>query len=224
MGPQEVGCFSRALGCDRDQMRTFDLTLGRELDHLILRGIDLVLIGGSGDYSVAEGGPWWPATEKSMQLLHDANRPLFASCWGFQAMSRALGGQVVTDLSRAEIGTISVTLNTPALDDPVFSAVPREMLVQSGHQDIVDRIPADAVCLASSDRVVNEAMTFPGRPIYATQFHPELTREDFVQRIITYPQYIETTTGIGLEEFIAGCRDTPESNSLLRRFIDVVFS
>jgi len=223
MRSQEVTCFCQALGCEPTRMETFDLTSGEQLSRPLLDEFDVVLIGGSGDYSVAEGGPWWPAAETSMQLLYDTAKPTFASCWGFQALARALGGYVVTDLSRAEVGTITVTLNEPAFDDPVFAAAPREMLVQSGHQDIVDRIPEDAVCLVSSDRVANEAMTFPGRPIYATQFHPELTRAHLVQRIITYPQYIEKTVEVGLDEFIAGFRETPECNLLLRRFVDVVF-
>jgi len=171
---------------------------------------------------VAAGGPWWPSASENMILLYDISKPTFASCWGFQALARALGGKVVTDLSRAEVGTIEVSGTRAASDDPVFGPAPSQIDVQSGHQDIVERLPDDAVCLASSDRVINQAMTFPGKPIYATQFHPELDRQSLIERIEAYPQYVKNITGLTVEEFIDQCRESPHSVALLRRFVRLI--
>lgn len=219
MKAQEVECFRSTLQCDGSQISIFDLTTGDHFTRAQLNKYDLVLIGGSGDYSVAEGGPWWSAAAENMKTLHSLSKPSFCSCWGFQAMAQALGGLVVTDLSRAEVGTIKVSMTAEAQDDPVFGVAPAVMEVQSGHQDIVERLPSDAICLASSDRVANQALKFRGKPIYGTQFHPELNRQALIERIEAYPQYVEKIAGQTVETFIASCHETPDSAQLLRRFV-----
>ena len=221
---QEVSCFSEALPCAESQITVTDLIGGPVLDERALAQVDVVLLGGSGDFSVAEGGPWWDAAADTLRLLHQTSKPTFASCWGFQALAQALGGHVVTDLNRAELGTISVQLTEDAIDDPVFGPLEPSIDVQMGHQDIVERLPSDAVCLASSDHVTNEALTFRGKPIYGTQFHPELSRQRLIERVVAYPQYIKRIAGMELDEFVASCGDTPRATTLLRRFIDHVFA
>jgi GMP synthase (glutamine-hydrolysing) len=222
MREQEVGCFARALGCATSQIRVQDLLSGvpsrRQLD-----AVDMVLLGGSGDYSVAEGGDWFEVAMESMRELYDLHKPTFASCWGFQAMARAMGGEVVTDISRAELGTLSVFLTPDGKQDAVFQGLGDTFLAQMGHQDIVDRLPDDAIRLASTDRVENQAFRFAGKPIYCTQFHPELNRKALLERVRAYPQYIERISGISLDEFTARSSDTPKSERLLSRFVRHVF-
>ncbi len=43
---------------------------------------DFVLLGGSGDYSAAEGGEWLPPAVQAMRELYDFGGPAFAFCWG----------------------------------------------------------------------------------------------------------------------------------------------
>ena len=59
-----------------------------------------------------------------------------------------------------------------------------------------------------------------GRPIYCTQFHPELDRAAMLERVIAYPEYIARIARISFDEFIQNVRETPEANSLLRRFVE----
>ena len=106
---QEVDCFSDSLKCDPAQITVFDLISGCPTTEYLSR-FDVVLLGGSGDYSVAEGGEWLPPALQAMRELYDMGIPTFASCWGFQAMAAALGGEVITDMSRAELGTVEVFL------------------------------------------------------------------------------------------------------------------
>ena len=223
MRGHEVRCFARALGCSIDQIRVFDLLSGvptpRQLDQ-----VDMALLGGSGDYSVAEGGPWLHRALETMRELVAFSKPTFASCWGFQAMARALGGEVVTDLSRAEVGTIFVSTTAAGQQDPIFGPLGKRFPAQMGHQDIVDRLPEGAVLLASSERVENQAFRLRDKPIYCTQFHSELGRDDLLQRVQAYPQYIERIVGIPFDEFVALCYESPETDSLLRRFVDYVFT
>ena len=222
MRTHEVDCFAEKLGCAKEDILINDLISGAPSKR-ILDQVDAVLVGGSGDYSVVDEGVWFPEAMDHFRDLYETNKPTFASCWGFQAFAKALGGIVVTDLKRAEVGTFTLKLTEAGAADPVFGPMGTPFQAQMGHQDIVDRIPEDAILLCSSDRVQNEAFTFPGKPIYGTQFHPEFELADLVLRLRTYPEYVERITGKGLEEFIETCTPTPATSKLLQRFVEHVF-
>ncbi len=217
MRRHEIECFARELGCPTEHILVQDL-IGQEIDRNRFAAVDAVLIGGSGDYSVATGGPWLPAALDAFEYLYDTCKPTFASCWGFQAFARAMGGRVVTDLGRAELGTLPLRLTEAGMRDPLFAPLGSPFLAPLGHQDIVDQLPADAILLASSERVENEAFTFPAKPIYATQFHPELTKADLLLRMQAYPEYLQKITGLTFSEFQSQCQETPVASTLLRRF------
>ncbi|MDA1055293.1 MAG: type 1 glutamine amidotransferase [Planctomycetota bacterium] len=219
MRQQEVHCFARALDCNADQIQVLDLLGGvpslGQLSHF-----DVALLGGSGDYSVAAGGPWLPAAMETMQELYRTSKPTFASCWGFQAMAKAMGGEVVTDFSRAELGPVLVRLTEAGKQDPIFGGLVDEFLAPMGHRDIVERLPADAVLLASSDAVENQAFRFADKPIYCTQFHPELDRTAFLQRVDAYPHYVEKIAGMSLPDFARErCQETPVAARILQSFL-----
>jgi GMP synthase (glutamine-hydrolysing) len=86
----------------------------------------------------------------------------------------------------------------------------------------VVELPPDAVLLASTELVPNQAFQFAGKPIYCTQFHPELDCAAMFERVVAYPEYVERISGMTLEYFKSSCRATPEANLLLRRFVDLV--
>ena len=222
MCEHEIQCFARSFRCDTDQIQVFDLLSGVPSDET-LDAADVVLLGGSGDYSVARGGPWLPAALETMHELYEYSKPTFASCWGFQAMARAMGGEVVTDHDLAEVGTVTLALTPEGRADPVFGPLGSHFAVQIGHEDIVTRLPPGAVLLASSDRVANEAFRFEGKPIYCTQFHPELDRTGIIKRIAYYPEYLPLTGHATLDEFASSTPETPETEAILRRFLAVVF-
>ena len=218
MRDQEIRCFARALECEPNQIKVFDLLSGVPTIAQ-LQEVDVVLLGGSGDYSVAEGGEWLPVALEAMRELCELGKPTFASCWGFQAMARALGGEVVTDLSRAELGTVEVQLTDAGHQDPLFAPLGDRFLAPMGHQDCVVKLPPGAERLARSDKVENQAFRIPGKPIYATQFHPELNRAALIERVNAYPQYVEKITGETVEQFAAHCQETKATDELLKRFI-----
>jgi len=218
MSENEIDCFSRALDCSRESVSVLDL-LSAVPSQKDLDEADVVLLGGSGDYSVAEGGPWLPPALDVMRGLYESSKPTFASCWGFQAMARAMGGEVVTDPALAEVGTIWLTATPEGLEDPVFGPLGGRFQVHMGHQDVVTRLPDSVTLLASSDRVPNQAYRFEGKPIYATQFHPELGREDLILRIGTYPPYLPLAGCSTMEEFAAATPDIPETEAILSRFV-----
>jgi GMP synthase (glutamine-hydrolysing) len=223
MRVQEVNCFARALDCDAADVEVVDF-LERAPTAAELSRADVVLLGGSGHYSAAGEGAWLERLLDTLRELHDKSKPTFASCWGFQAMSRAMGGRCIHDPQFAELGTIDLHLSDAGRSDPIFSHLPHEFTAHAGHQDYVVQLPPDAVLLASSALVPNQAFKFAGKPIYCTQFHPELDCDAMYERVVAYPEYVERISGMTLEDFRASCRATPQANLLLRRFVDLVCS
>ena len=221
MAAQEVLCFARSLPCTSSNIEVFDLLSGAP-STLALKRTDVVLIGGSGEHSVVRGGPWLSRALDTMTELYAKSRPTFASCWGFQAMAQALGGTVVTDRDRAEVGTAWVELTHDGEADPVFGPLGRRFRVPIGHEDVVTKIPKSARLLASSDLVENRAFVFLDKPIYATQFHPELNRADLVARLTKYTEYLPLTGHKSIKEFEDNTPETPESESILPRFLKEV--
>lgn len=219
---QEVRCFAEALRSEERQIEPLNL-IAEAPSLSRLRTTDVVLIGGSGDYSVTGDGEWLDRGLEAMRRLCEIGTPTFASCWGFQALARALDGRVVHDLDRAELGTFSLTLTETGREDPIFGPMGSPFDALVGHQDVVVELPGEAELLASSDRVAHQAFRMRDRPIYATQFHPELDLDTFLERVWAYPDYVERITGEDLETFAEGCRPAPRSGSLLRRFVEHVF-
>ena len=218
MRAQEPSCFARALHADSTQIRTFDL-LDQELQSDDLNGIDVVLIGGSGHYSATDDAPWLYRSLRSLRFLYETGIPTFASCWGFQAFARAMGGQVVHDLDHAEIGTVELKLTEEGKRDPVFSQLHEPIFAQMGHEDYVTRLPENAILLVSSSLVQNEAYRFCDRPIYCTQFHPELSAGDLITRARNYPEYVEKIARMPEAEFEKTVRSTPDTESLMLSFV-----
>jgi GMP synthase (glutamine-hydrolysing) len=235
MAGQEVRCFARMLDCEISAIDVFDLLDAAPSTHR-LQSADMILLGGSGHYSAADvaedspaspgrpgANPWLERALDAMREIHRLARPTFASCWGFQAMARALGGRCVHDLPNSELGTIELRLTEAGRNDPLFVQLPPVFAGQAGHEDHVVSLPTDAVLLASSDRVPEQAFRIAGRPIYCTQFHPELDRTAMLERVLAYPEYVARIARISFNDFVHSVRETPEANSLLRRFVQLTF-
>lgn len=222
MRPQEVRCFADALGVPTEHIRPFNL-LGPQPTDDDLASAPVVLIGGSGQYSATDDDDWLPPILDTLRRIVARQQPTFASCWGHQALARALGGRVVHDAATAEIGPHELTLTPAGREDAIFGplALQGETFVGlMGHEDSVVELPESAVLLASSPLVRCQAYRLDGLPIYATQFHPELDGASFLQRLVTYPEYVERIAGVPLDEFATTIHDTPEAAALLRRFVD----
>jgi GMP synthase (glutamine-hydrolysing) len=74
-----------------------------------------------------------------------------APAWGHQMIARAFGGEVVSDLTRKEMGSIEVKLNSTAYNDALFGRLPETFTCTSGHKDHVSRLPVTIEPLASTE-------------------------------------------------------------------------
>lgn len=223
IGAQEADVFVRALDCKPEQLQVFDLLSGSPPESII-DSADIALVGGSGNYSAVGDEDWLHTAFATLRGLYQSRKPTFAICWGCQALARALGGETIHDPKNGELGSTQISASEAAASDPLFATLGDTYTVFQGHEDRVSRLPDDAILLASTDRVPIQAYTFADAPIYATQFHPELTRELFLERVRRYPHYVEKITGEPYEKFEQSCGAAEQANDLLRRFVELASS
>lgn len=216
---EEQDSFRARTGLSKDQFVVTNVLtdpLGPEL----LDGVDALMIGGAGAYSVTETFDWTDGLIGLCQGSAERTLPLFGSCWGHQFIARAFGGRVINDSARTEMGTHAVRLTEAGRADPLFGTLPAEFGTQMGHHDRVVELPPGAVELAENDANPFQAFKLEGLPIYGTQFHSELDMETERGRLITYrPYYPEMADEAVYTATLDALRPTPDADDLLRRFL-----
>jgi len=215
---EERQAFAERLQVNVEKISTVDM-LTADLNNDILDGAAALLVGGAGEYSVVNPEP---AIVRAIDFLGGAvesNTPIFASCFGFQCIVVALGGEVIHDVDGAEVGSKRIRLTTAGAEDPLFSGLPGNFIAQQGHKDRASRLPSNAVSLAYNDSAPYQALTIKGRPVYATQFHPELTGATNRGRFERYIDDYGEVFGVErAEEMLEEFQPSPEASSLLLRF------
>lgn len=216
----EHNAFADRLGISAGRLRPVDI-LTRTLDQGLLEDTDVLLVGGSGEYSVLDDHP---AVHRFIDFLcevADTDQPMFASCFGFQALALGLGGEVIEDDDHAEVGTYVLDLTEAGRGDRLFSALPANFDAQLGHKDRVSRLPGGVQPLARSELCPIQAFCLPGKPVYATQFHAELSWRENKER---FRGYMATYGALfGEKEALHKLyshRPSPDANALLSRFVE----
>lgn len=219
----ELQCFARRCELACEAFESVNMAEAA-FDAAVLDGPDAVMVGGAGEYSVVEGGfEWHAAMLELMRAVAHKQVPMFASCFGFQAIVQAFGGRVETVPQMAELGTYEVTLTDAGRRDPIFGAHPDSFDAQFGHNDSATELPDELELLASSQRCPHQAVRVKGAPIVATQFHPELCAEDNIERYIAYLQNYEAAAisrAQAAEKAQQMHRPSPHASHLLREFVN----
>jgi GMP synthase (glutamine-hydrolysing) len=184
-------------------------------------GFDAVFVGGSSDASVLEKDKY-PFVRPIGELLEraiDSKQPTFASCFGFQAVVEQLGGTVILDKENMEMGSYDLMLTPEAIGDTLFDDQPTPFVAISGHKERAETLPLGAVNVVTSAQCPFHAITFPGTPFYAFQFHPEVNDVDLIARITRYRDRYLDVDG-HLQQIIREIRPTPDANALVRKFVE----
>jgi GMP synthase (glutamine-hydrolysing) len=221
---EELDEFVRYSGLAPEQFSCLNVFQTPAFEADCLFGFDALFVGGSSDASVTRPEVY-PFVEDTKRLLISClaeELPVFASCFGFQAVIEALGGRVVTDQENMEMGTYPLQLTKAASEDVLFHDVPDEFWAVSGHKERAISLPESAVLLAYTDRCPYHAIRMTGKPFYAFQFHPEVNPEDLKLRITRYcERYLDSTAA--LESIFKTLQsETPIANQLIGKFVDRV--
>ncbi len=189
-----------------------------------VRSFDALMVGGSGDYYVSkENLPSFPALLDLLREVVEAGHPTFASCFGFQLLVKALDGEIVHDPEHIEVGTYELTLTDEGVEDPLFGSLPPTFRAQIGRKDRAGRLPPEAINLASSMRCPLHALRIPDKPVWATQFHPELDREENRARFLNYLEgYGGIMTPEERRQTLERFDESPETQELIPRFLKLI--
>jgi GMP synthase (glutamine-hydrolysing) len=217
--------FARKLNFLTDQIQCHDLLEGppsiQQIGHY-----DALLFGGAGDYYVSKKN--LPRFEETMEFLREVverGYPMFASCFGFHCMVEALGGMIIHDPSKTEVGTFRIKLTDCGISDPlVGSTLPLQFRAQLGRKDRAVSLPDGFCNLAQSEHAPFQAFRVPGKPIWAFQFHPELSCKENQDRFRLYMDgYAKHMSESERQEALSRFKESPETEKLLKRFLDLVF-
>ncbi len=139
--------------------------------------------------------------------LFEAGVPVFGICYGFQAMARALGGEVarngVSEYGRTELQV--------GLGGTLLADLPTEQRVWMSHGDSVTDAPEGFSVLASTSATPVAAFEQVERGFAGVQWHPEVMHTEHGQAV--------------LEHFllhIAGCRPTWTMVNIVEEQVDKV--
>ena len=223
MAAHEHRCFVVQTGLPAGNVVVHDLCAGPP-SLAEVRGYDALMVGGSGDYYVSDGN--LPHFEGFLDLLREvvaAGHPTFASCFGYQSLVAALGGEILKDTANTEVGTYVLTLTADGRADELFGDLPDRFNAQLGRKDRAVRHPDGIPNLANSEAIPFQALRVPGAPIWATQFHPELDRVTNADRYIHYLEgYAAHLSDEDRANALDRFRDSPETSGLLRRFVELI--
>jgi GMP synthase (glutamine-hydrolysing) len=216
----EMWCIHESTGLELEQIYWWNLVARPRISWDRLRGADAILIGGSGDHSVTESYPFMPWIEETVRRAVDAGMPLFGICWGHQCLAQALGGRVVEDRLREEIGTHDVELTAAGVADPLLAGLPVSFPAHLVHHCRVVELPPGGVELARNAICPVQVLRIAGKPAYGTQFHGEMNRPQIRRRLLMYKdEYLESLEQV--RRVVASLRPTVEARTLLRRFLEL---
>ncbi|MGI8435026.1 MAG: type 1 glutamine amidotransferase [Nocardioidaceae bacterium] len=132
----------------------------------------LVVLGGEMGAYDDDANPWLTPTKRLIAHTVADHGCFLGICLGHQLAAVALGGQVeVNPLGRAA-GLTSVRLTPEGEQDPLLGIVASGARAVQWNDDVVTRLPAGAVQLATSPDGSIQAARF-GPRAWGVQFHPE---------------------------------------------------
>lgn len=146
------------------------------VSEMLARKPKAIILSGGPSSVYAEGAPPVP------EGLFETGVPTFGICYGFQAMARALGGEVARTDS-AEFGGTELKVLQEGL---LFAGLPAAQTVWMSHGDSVVGAPARFAVTAATDATPVAAMEDPSRGLYGVQFHPEVLHSEHGQQVLKH--------------------------------------
>lgn len=223
---QEQACIVREAGiyCEVNFISALNETLAWDNPAELMNGYDGIILGGSGEFDFDGGRPADDESRQMSQVFLGRLRPLcgyiFAHdlptlgiCYGHQLLGAFAGAEVRYSEEQKKVCSHPVKLLVDKNDYFLLADLPESFSAHYGHKDVLDRIPEGATLLMDGGEKCQVSALRYKNNIYTTQFHPELTFADMVERIKNSPGYLPE--GVVAEEIFS---HDPDSNRILRNF------
>jgi len=183
---------------------------------------DALIVGGASEANVLkpEQFPFVAQSQKLIRHCGEIGKPVFASCFGFQLAVLALGGEILHCDVDFEMGTLPISLTESTADDLLYHDTPDGFHAVSVHRQYAEELPESCQLLAYTEQCVH-SFKLKGKPFWAFQFHPEVDKATLVERLTFYKAHY-TDGDSHLDQVLDSAVETPESNILVRKFIDRV--
>ncbi|KQZ09130.1 hypothetical protein ASD23_12585 [Agromyces sp. Root1464] len=225
VGP-EYESVRRAMGVDADRLDHVRLDVD-PLGDLAIDAYAGIVVGGSPfNVTTPETGKHEVQRRVEADLTRlaeqslSADFPLLFTCYGIGVLTRLLGGEVGT-MYGEDAQAVEIRLTADGTVDPLVGGLPTRFDALVGHKEATDRLPDDAVLLASSAACPVQIYRVGAR-VYATQFHPEVSTSDFIARAQVYRHhgYFPASELREVGERLAAASVT-EPQRMLRRFAEL---
>lgn len=223
MNDHERRCFLAASGLERLSVvfaARGDLET-RAQQETVVQSADLLLFGGSGAYSVLDEHAWVRRFIEFLPLVPDAGVPAWASCFAFQGLALAMGGEVVRDDERQQLGACPVNRTTAGREDRLFGALPDRFRAQFGHHDHVSIVPKGVTVLATGNGDACQAFHVDNSSFWGAQFHPELDKRTTLERWNHYRKIYEGAEGDAIDRTLRHAPETPEPATILNALVEL---
>jgi GMP synthase (glutamine-hydrolysing) len=219
---EEHRSFALYSGLALEQIDVLNVFTTPDFVPQVVLDYDALFIGGASEASVLEPDtyPFVGACQRLIKFCIARSIPVFASCFGFQLAVLALNGEIIRDKKNFEMGTLPIYLTQESKSDPLFHDTPDGFLAVSVHQEKALSVPLGCELVARTEECVH-VFRVKDKPFWAFQFHPEVDKATLVSRLRIFKQrYTEDEEH--LTEVLAAARETPESNILVRKFVQRV--
>jgi len=155
------------------------------VDEIVAKRPKAIILSGGPSSVYAEGAP------RTNPALFAAKVPVFGICYGFQAMTQALDGEVA-QTGGSEFGRTSLHVSAPGV---LLRGLPATQQVWMSHGDAVTVAPPGFTVTAGTPGAPIAAFEDVSRGLAGVQFHPEVMHTEHGQAMLRHFLYD-----------IAGCR------------------
>jgi GMP synthase (glutamine-hydrolysing) len=146
------------------------------VQELIARKPQAIILSGGPSSVYADGAP------QASAELFETGTPVFGICYGFQAMTQALGGEVA-HTGGSEFGRTVLRLDQPGV---LMAGMPQEQNVWMSHGDAVTRAPEGFTVTAQTTGAPVAAFEDVERGFAGVQFHPEVLHTEHGQKMLEH--------------------------------------